>query len=141
MIKLEFISSPDQTIIGEYDYLFDEVYIGRSKKCDLIFLESEFPLIFLTLIVNESFLVVQSAPNSPSFFVNSKKISGICKLKLNDEIRFGNHIFRIINFKKSNSKTDLTAFYENIPNTPAKVQDILSTLEEMILIEETESNV
>lgn len=139
MIKIEITQSSDSLAIGLYDYLYDQIFIGRSKKCDLIFLEKEFPLRYLTITANENALIIQSEAGAPPYFINGKKTSGAFKLKKNDLVVFGNHHLKILDFKKTNFPIDLSPFYEKTPNASPEVKDALLFLEEK-LIELEEAN-
>ncbi|MGZ3808663.1 MAG: FHA domain-containing protein, partial [Bacteriovorax sp.] len=86
MIYLEVIKSRDPLALGLYEYQFDQVTIGRSKKNDLIFLDQELPFHYLKIAFVQGHLVVQSLVREPFFFVNKKKISGTLKLKPDDII-------------------------------------------------------
>lgn len=133
MIKFEITQSSDTLALGLYEYLFDQVFIGRSKKCDLIFIEKEFPLRYLTITANENALIIQSDAGAPPYFINGKKTNGAFKLKKNDLVILGSHQLKILDFKKTNLPTDLSPFYEKVPNASEKVKEALSFLEEKLI--------
>lgn len=133
MIKLEITDSTDLLAIGIYDYIFDQVFIGRSKNNDLIFLDKEIPLRYLTITANEKNLIIQSEEGAPHYLVNGKKTSGAAKLKNNDIVMFEKHLLRILDFKKSNLPTDLSSFYEKVSVASDEVRETLSFLEEKLI--------
>jgi hypothetical protein len=138
MIKLEITKSPELLAIGVYHYLFDEIFIGRSKKCDLIFLEHKFPLRYLTITANEKFLVIQCDSQAPFYFVNGKKTQGAFKLRINDIVVFGDHHIKILDFKKTTYAQDLTSFYEKVPTSSPKTRAALTLLENKLMQVEKE---
>jgi pSer/pThr/pTyr-binding forkhead associated (FHA) protein len=135
MITLEVLNSLDEDILGEYAYEFDCIYIGRSKKADLIFNDENLPLKFLTIKFVQSSLVVQSEPNTPFYFVNGKKLSGVRKLKINDLIQFGPNKIQIKNFNNDNisDENDLTTAYTNLNMNAPELKFVLDFLEEQII--------
>jgi pSer/pThr/pTyr-binding forkhead associated (FHA) protein len=136
MITIEITASNEPLAIGIYEYQFDTIFIGRSKKADLIFDDSDLPLKFLTLrFVGEHF-VIQNEPMTPFYFVNKKKMSGSRKLNIGDKIQFGTHVISILNFKKNASESgneELSEFYEKINKQAPELKFLLSYLEEEII--------
>src|SRR6218665_2323540 len=112
MIHIEILSSSDPLAIGLYEFEFDHLLIGRSKKNDLIFLDKELPLNYMLLQVavdkSVPYLFVKSLTRSPFFFVNGKKISGILKIRNNDIIAFGENKIKILYFQKTKTEDDLS---------------------------------
>ena len=133
MIKLEIIDSIDPLSIGMYNYLYDQVFIGRSKKCDLIFIEKSLPLKFITLSALENSLVAQSEPDSPAYFINGKKSTGAFKLKINDVLTIGAHQIKILDYKKTHEVIDLTPFYEKISSSSPEIKEALAFIEEKLI--------
>jgi hypothetical protein len=92
MIHIEILSSSDPLALGLYDYEYDHISIGRSKRNDIIFQDKELPVSYLILQIVEDKsvdqLVVRSVTKEPYFFVNGKKISGVFKIYENDIIAF-----------------------------------------------------
>jgi hypothetical protein len=133
MIEIEIIKSSEPTAIGVYKYSFDQINIGRSKKCDLIFLDALFPACYLTISANEKFLLVQSTPESPAYLINGKKTNGSFKIKSNDVITFGNHQLKVIDYNLSIKPIDLKPFEEKINEASEEVIAVLGYLEKKIL--------
>lgn len=137
MIKIEIVSSNDRDLIGVYNYQFNDIYIGRSKKADLIFHDAEMPLKFLTLKFIKNTFIIQNEPSAPFYFVNGKKMSGARKLKVNDVIQFGTHKLIIHDFSEElnedNPSNDLSVLYERYNNEVPDEKFILEFLEEKIL--------
>lgn len=141
MIYLEVTSSRDPHAIGLYEYEFDQVTMGRSKKSDLIFLDKELPLHYLVIKFLGGQLVVQSRVKEPYFFVNGKKISGTLKLKPNDTIAFGNNQIRVVKAMATNMSEDFSSAYENFNKQSPEMKFALDFIEEILLDLEKQSHV
>ncbi len=143
MIKLKIIKSDIDEAIGDYDYHLDAIYIGRSKKCDIIIPDKELPLKYLSLSFKKNNLVIVNAQNSPYYFVNGKKMSGLRKLKQGDQINFGPHAIVIVDFSLSNKEEqidDLTPYIEELNHKKPELKFLLDFLEsEIIKLEEREN--
>ena len=76
MIKIEVTKSNDQYIKGLYEYEFDQIHVGRSKKNDLIFTDPELPLRYILLTIYQDphgqYLVARSLGDQSYFFLNGK---------------------------------------------------------------------
>lgn len=141
MIYLEVTSSRDPDAIGFYEYEFDQVTMGRSKKSDLIFLDKELPLHYLVIKFLGGQLVVQSRVKEPYFFVNGKKISGTLKLKPNDTIAFGSNQIRVVNAMPTNMSEDFSSAYEKFNKESPEMKFALDFIEEILLDLEKQSHV
>lgn len=144
MIHLEIISSKDPFAVGLYEYEFDRVYIGRSKKNDLIFLDKELPLNYLSIFVVKDEkglnLAVKSFTRSPFFFVNGKKISGVLKLRRNDLIAFGENQIKIIDFGKSQIEENLAQAFSQFEQKASELKFALDFIEEVLIETEDSKN-
>ncbi|MBP9680441.1 MAG: FHA domain-containing protein [Bacteriovorax sp.] len=141
MIYLEIIKSSDPESIGLYEFEFDQVSIGRSKKNDLIFNEKEVPLRYIVIKIIQNQLIVQGQSTEPYFFINGKKISGTLKLKPNDIVAFGSNQIKIIKAAANFSHGNLTATYEEFNNKSPELQFALHFIEEVLLELEKDTNV
>jgi hypothetical protein len=141
MIKLEIIHSSDPLAIGTYDYLFDKIFVGKSKKCDLIFDDKEFPACYLTISLINNSLVVENGKNAPSYLVNGKKIKGPLKIKRQDIIQVGVNQIKILDFNSTFVPIDLTPFYEKISSASEEDQAALAILENALIALEDNNNV
>ncbi len=137
MIHIEILTSNDPLAIGLYEYEYDSISIGRSKKNDLIFLDHELPLSYLSLQVNDdqksSYLVIRSLTPTPFFFINEKKISGVLKIRIGDIIAFGENKIKIINFKKTREETDLNDDYNKFSKEAPELRFALDFIEEVLI--------
>jgi hypothetical protein len=133
MIKLEITQSTEPHAIGIYDYCFDQVFAGRSKKCDLIFSDQQFPPNYLTITAKDKYMTIENYPDSLPFLINGKKTNGTFKLKNNDIVIFGNHHMKILDFKKSDIQIDLASLYEKATIAPVAIKTALSFIEEKLL--------
>ena len=145
MIHLEILTSLDSLAIGLYEFEYDHIRIGRSKKNDLIFVEKELPLSFMNIeIVEDSkgiHLVARSLTPTPFFFINGKKISGVIKVRKNDIIDFGKNKIKILNFKKTHIADDLSLAYDNFEKNAKELEFALNFIEEVLLDQEKVSDV
>lgn len=137
MIHIEILSSSDPLAIGLYEFEYDHLLIGRSKKNDLIFLDRELPLKYMKLEVIEDnhghYLAVRSLTSSPYFFINGKKVSGALKIRTGDVIAFGENKIQIINFQKTKIETDLSEAYVNFEKNAPELRFALDFIEEVLI--------
>lgn len=143
MIHLEILSSSDPLALGLYEFEFDHLHIGRSKKNDLIFLDKELPLNYMLIqIIDDisgSHLVVRSLTRAPFFFVNGKKVSGTLKIRPKDVIAFGENKIKIQNFNKTRKESDLSEAFSAFEKNGKELKFALNFIEE-VLIELEEKN-
>jgi hypothetical protein len=145
MIKLEVSKSSDDTALGLYDFNFDIIYVGRSLKNDLIFLDRELPLKYIEIKILEDqgapTLIMKSLEKEPFFFVNGKKISGQLKVRPGDLIAFGPNQLKIISFEKNQSEFDLAEAYERFDKNAPDLKFALEFIEEVLIDQEGQRNV
>jgi hypothetical protein len=141
MIHIEILTSSDSHAIGLYEFEFDEIYIGRSKKNDLIFLDRELPMNFMLLqIVEDSVgvhLVARSVTRTPFFYINKKKVSGTLKIHPNDVIAFGDNTIRVVKFLKTKEEEDLSLAFDKFAKNASELRFSLDFIEEVLLDLET----
>lgn len=137
MLHVEILSSSDPLAIGLYEFEYDHLGIGRSKKNDLIFLDRELPLNYMILQVSEDhhnpYLVVKSLTRSPYFFINGKKISGLLKIRIGDVIAFGENKIKIIAFMKTRTETDLSEAFTTFAEKAPELRFALEFIEEVLV--------
>ena len=137
MIHVEILSSSDQLAVGLYEFEYDHLLIGRSKKNDLIFLDRELPLNYMMLQVatdqNVPYLVVRSLTRTPYFFINGKKISGVLKVRIGDVIAFGENKIKIIAFNKTKQDSDLSEAYAKFSKEAPELRFALDFIEEVLV--------
>lgn len=137
MIHLEILSSSDSLALGLYEFEYDYVLMGRSKKNDLIFKDRELPLRYITLEIVEDrtgiHLMVRNLIRIPYFFVNGKKISGSLKLRNNDVIAFGENKIKVVNFKKTKIDEDLGPAYAKFATEASELRFALDFIEEVLI--------
>ncbi len=137
MINISITQSNEPDAIGVYDFYYNTVHVGRSKKNDLIVLDKELPLFFLKLEIIEEkgreVLVVRSMDRLPYFFVNGKKISGTLKLKPNDKISFGKNQIVIHQFQKTALDEDLSPIFNQFEANAPELRFILEAIEEKLI--------
>jgi hypothetical protein len=133
MIYLEITKSPDPLLLGLYEFEFDQISIGRSKRNDLVFLDKELPSVFMHLKIIQEHLVVKSLKRGPFFFINGKKISGTLKLKLNDLIAFGDNEIRILKYGMTNQPNDFSSDFEEFNQKAPELKFALDFIEEVLI--------
>lgn len=145
MIHIEVLSSSDPLAIGIYDFGYDSLTIGRSKKNDLIFLDKELPLNYILIKIIEEkngyALIIKSLTSSPYFFINGKKISGTLKIRANDIIAFGPNKIKILHFEKNHVEEDFSASYEKFTKEASDLKFSLEFIEEVLVDMEKASDV
>ncbi|MBC7427202.1 MAG: hypothetical protein H7336_01240 [Bacteriovorax sp.] len=144
MIHLEILTSNDPLSIGLYEFEYDHLLIGRSKKNDLIFLDRELPLNYIMIEVVEdhlaSYLVVRSLTRAPFFFINGKKISGALKIRIGDIVAFGENKIKIIDFKKTREESDLSGAFAAFAKNAPELKFALEFIEEVLVEAEAKAN-
>ena len=141
MIYLEVTKSSDPLILGVYEFEYDQISIGRSKKNDLIFLDRELPLKYLQIKFARGELVVQSLVRAPFFFINGKKISGMLKIKVDDIIAFGEHQIRIVASAVTNQSADFSTAFDDFNKNAPELKFALEFIEEILIELENENHV
>lgn len=137
MIKIEVTKSSDQYIPGVYEYEFDQIHIGRSKKNDLIFLDPELPLRYILLTIlkdhHGQYLIAKSVGDHSYFFLNGKKVKGSLRLRVQDLISFGKHEIKVLDFAKTDTETDLSEEMETFLKQNCDLKFVLDFIEEKII--------
>lgn len=145
MIHLEILTSSDSLAVGLYDFEYDHVHIGRSKKNDLIFVEKELPASYMKIEIVEdskgSHLVARTLNRFPYFFINGKKISGVIKLRINDIISFGENKIKILSYKKTHEAEDMAQAFDSFAKNANELRFALDFIEEVLLDHEKVSDV
>jgi hypothetical protein len=140
MITVEIFESSNELMLGEYQYYFDTIFIGSSKKADIIFAEDNLPSKFLSITFLKDQLFVTNEENSMFYFVNNKKMSGARKLMIGDNITINSHKIKILDFKKNSTKS-LENYYEDFQKNHSELQFALDFIEEKLIELETNSPV
>ena len=137
MIHVEILASSDPLALGLYEFEYDYILIGRSKKNDLIFKDKELPLRYMNFEIVEDVtglhLMVRSLIQTPFFFINGKKISGSLKLRINDEVSFGENTIKVLDFKKTKTVDDLGPAYSDFAAQAKDLRFALDFIEEVLI--------
>lgn len=145
MIHLEILSSSDPLAVGLYEFEYDHVHLGRSKKNDLIFLDKALPLNFMVLeIIQDSqgtHLVAKSKSPTPFFFINGKKVSGLIKVRHSDVIAFGDNQIKILNFQRTHEEQDLSQAFTDFAKNSNELRFALDFIEEVLMDNEQGTDV
>jgi hypothetical protein len=100
MINIEFIESPDLDVIAPFKYFQNQIYIGRTVG-DLWVNDNDLLPAHIFLEVIGSDLLIHPQKDVEYYLLNGKRASSIRKLKVNDVIRIGKTIFKILNFSET----------------------------------------
>jgi pSer/pThr/pTyr-binding forkhead associated (FHA) protein len=141
MIHIEVLKSSIPDAIGLYEFEFDQLSVGRSKKCDLIFLDKGLPLEFLIIHYSSSHLIVKSTTKDPAYYLNGKKVSGSLRIKPGDIISFGEQEIKIVAAEKTKQDEDLSAVYEKFNQEAGELKFALEFIEETLVEMEEKQNV
>lgn len=137
MIKIEVTKSSDHYIPGVYEYEFDQIHIGRSKKNDLIFVDPELPLRYILFSIlkdnHGQYLIAKSVGDQSYFFLNGKKVKGSLRLRAQDLISFGKHEIKILDFSKTDTETNLSEEMETFLKQSSDLKFVLDFIEEKII--------
>ncbi|NOT79517.1 MAG: hypothetical protein HOP07_11040 [Bacteriovoracaceae bacterium] len=137
MIQLEVLTSDDQLALGVYEFNFNYIHIGRSKRNDIIISNKELPALFLKISIFEDahgeHLMVRNRNREPFYQINGKKISGSLKIKTNDIISFGPTSLKIISFQKTPNGLDLTEPFKAFEANAPECRVALDFIEEVLM--------
>ncbi len=141
MIHIEVLKSSIPEALGLYEFEFDQISVGRSKKTDLIFLDKNLPLEFLVLNFSQNYLIIKSTTKDPAYYLNGKKVSGSLRIKVGDVISFGEHEFKIINAISTAHDEDLAEAFEKFSQEASDLRFALDFIEETLVSLEEKQNV
>jgi hypothetical protein len=99
MIKIEFLNSPDESVIGEYLTFKDRLLIGTSKYNDIVIDDSNLNAVHFFVKLNRTALLCGNNQSIDHYHSNGKKISGKKSHKKNDVISIGKTEFKILDFE------------------------------------------
>jgi hypothetical protein len=141
MIHIEVSKSSIPEALGLYEFEFDKISIGRSKKTDLIFLDKNLPLEFLVLSFSQNHLVIKSTTKDPAYYLNGKKVSGSLRLKAGDLISFGEHELKIIKATSTAFDEDLSEAFDKFNQEASELKFALEFIEETLIALEENNHV
>lgn len=95
MITLNFITSPDSTIIGERTFYKKTISIGRHWDNDIIIDDPNLFSKHLIIRNKENGVLCSSNIEVPFYHSNKKRIKGDRLHKVNDEVKIGDTTFII----------------------------------------------
>ena len=142
MLTLEFTSSPDESIIGDYLTYRKILVIGRSRAADIVILDNNILKIELTVRLQHEGIMVESK-NINGFITNSKKILGGKIHQVGDEIRIGDTYFKFKAYQPPQFFTYAEEIAQKIEETikkDAKYEEVFYFLEKELLSLEKESS-
>jgi pSer/pThr/pTyr-binding forkhead associated (FHA) protein len=141
MIHIEVVKSSHSDTLGLYEFEFDRVSIGRSKKNDLIFIDKNLPHEFLSLSFSQNHLVIKSTTKDPAYYLNGKKVSGSFRVKPGDVVSFGEHEFKIIAASYTTHDEDLSDAFEKFNQEASDLKFALDFIEETVVALEENNHV
>ncbi len=99
MIHLKFLSSIDEDVVGEGTWHRNVLWLGRSKKAQIIIEDNECAPLHVRIFVDEKGAFCELGPKAPQFHLNGKKIVGKKLLRPGDKIRIGRTEFEVSKFE------------------------------------------
>ncbi len=142
MISFKFLESVDEDY-QDFDFTnnYDELLIGRSRRCHLVLEDQDISPIHFRLFIEKDNLLVATM-SEEKMHINGKKFKGTKKINTGDRIKFGNNEIEIIDYKKlSYPSLDLEKLYEDAVNKSPELENIISLLERELLYLESKQNV
>ena len=143
MIIIEFISSPDKEILGQWKTNKDRFRIGRIARNDIIIDDPGISKSHLEINHKKNNLIICTLDESEFYYSNGKKIIGTKMHKLNDLVRIGDTTFKIINIDNRADKDyskDISEGYDKIISSSTDMKSVLKMIETEILWLEKEVN-
>jgi hypothetical protein len=98
MIEFEIIKSPDEDIIEKFKFYKNEIILGKKSR-DLSIDDKSLRNHHLHLYVQKNDLYVLALEGVDFFLVNGKRSTGTKKIKINDQIHFGETTLSVLNFE------------------------------------------
>lgn len=100
MIQFEIIQSPDKNVLTKVKYFQNLIYIGRTNG-DLWIEDNQLLPSHLMMEVIGPDLLIHPQKGVEFYLLNGKRASAIRKLKVNDQIKVGETILKIISFQET----------------------------------------
>ena len=142
MIAFKFLETVDADY-QDFDFKnhYDELLIGRSRRCHVVLEDKDLAPIHFRLFVDEENLLIETR-SEEKMHINGKKFKGTKKLTPGDKVKFGENEIQIIEYKKlSFPSIDLEKLYEDAINKSPELENIISLLERELLYLESKQNV
>lgn len=149
MIEINFLSSPDPEILGNYKVFYDSVSLGRSQKNDLIIEDPNILDFHIILTASVNGLICEGASDYTSFNGNDKYFKGKKTFNKKDKIKIGNTTFEILDFaleplpeKKLSLKESYETTLKNYPEQEKIIDEMeneISRLEGLALNQPSDS--
>ncbi len=99
MIQLKFLVSPDEDAIAECIWHVNSLWLGRSKKAQIMLEDPECSLMHVHLTVDAKGAFCDLGPKAPQFHLNGKKIVGRKFLKAGDKIKIGGTELQLVKYE------------------------------------------
>ncbi|MBI2521615.1 MAG: hypothetical protein HYV97_14460 [Bdellovibrio sp.] len=141
MLTLEFTSSPDESILGEYVTYRKSLILGRSRAADIVILDKKILKTELIIHLQREGIMVESK-NVNGFITNTKKILGAKIHHKDDEIHIGDTHFKFKEYQPPQFFTYAEEIAKKIEETikkDAKYEEVFYFLEKELLSLEKES--
>lgn len=100
MITLEVISSPDPNVINTYEFLQNQLYIGRESG-NLRIEDSSLRATHVMIEVVGKDLIIHPQKEVEHYLINGKRATEIRKLKLSDTFSIGATTIKIMGFEET----------------------------------------
>ena len=142
MLILEFTSSPDESILGDYLTHKKIFSIGRSRAVDVVILDPKLAKVELSVKLQHEGIMIESK-NEEGFITNKKKILGGKIHAVGDEIQIGNTHFKIKEYSPPEFFTYAEEIAKKIEETIKqndKLEEVFYFLEKELLSLEKDSS-
>ena len=107
MLELEFISSPDQEILGLYQTFKLRLVVGNTLKDDLIIRDHQLTGEMFSLAMLPQGVLGKNLQKEQSYLVNGKNFSGAKILQVGDQITLGETVFTLKSYTPPYDTTSL----------------------------------
>ncbi len=104
MLQIEILSSPDHSVINQFQFFHNELYLGHSAG-NLRISDPELLASHLMIEVVESDLIVHPQSGVTSYLIDGKRASTIRKIKTGQVLTIGKTSLKILNYSFTEFKT------------------------------------
>ncbi len=129
MLNLKVTTSRDPNAIGEYDFHFDVISIGRDLKNDIIFEDTSIHKFHALIYIENDLVFLQTLGKNQFCFHNGVKFSGTRNIKKHDTMTIGHSEITLVQFQSTMAAIDFTTLYENFLKNHPEQSHILETLD------------
>ena len=100
MVQFEITKSPDPNVRNHFRFMSNSLTIGK-KTGDLIIADSELKESHLMIEVIGKDLLFHPQRGVEFFLINGKRATSIRKLKVGEEVTFGQTVLKVLGFEET----------------------------------------